>query len=310
MPDVRFGDGNSIDSLSDRQLRWGIWFASHRQRLRRIGYGIIIAIAVCAWIFTIWGVVNHFFIEGAALQRSLVAMTSADNDRAVVLARLRPQPLIVAEVHIVPSGDGNVDVAARIVNPNVQWRTVVAYTIEIPGTTPDAQRVGARPVEGRAILLPDRDRWVTALNVPAISAAVNATVAIRPVEWQRVDPLKVVDVNQYVASRLAVTIRNARYLQPEELVLGSGKSSGKLTIARASFSASNEGAYGLRDVEFTVLLRRGTSVVGVNRVTLSELPAGATQDVAATWFRPIGLVQSVEAIPFIDVFDPAAFLTP
>lgn len=288
------------NNLTERQLRRAIWLTEHRMLLRRIGVGVLIAIGAGAWLFTIWGLVNHFFIEGPALRRGIASVAVAENANAALLANVRPIPPEIRDVLLIPSGGSTYDAVARIVNPNPRWRMDLEYVLDIPGAPSVAQR---------AVVLPGRDRWLVRFNAESALHPTRATVAVRDIRWHRVSAREVVDVERFIRERLDVEILGAMYL-PTGDGAGAGASAVPSTVSRAVFGVRNRSAYTLRDLELTVLLRRAGSIVGVNRITIEGLASGELRNAAATWFRPVGLVQAVEVHPFVNVFDLDAFAAP
>ncbi|MBI4143186.1 hypothetical protein HY480_04910 [Candidatus Uhrbacteria bacterium] len=292
------------NALSERQLRWGIWLTTHRETLRRMGIVVLVLIGVGSWLFTLWGLVDHIFLDGEQLRRSVAELATPQNPRIAIIRQQQPHPITTAEVFVVPSGPGTYDIAARVVNPNPQWRAIVSYTLDVPGAA-------AEPMH--TALLPGRDRWLVRLNVESTGFPSGATLAFSGITWDRVTTRTGPDVERYIRERLDLDIQDAAFIGPSALgfgTIGAGVSSGGVpSISRATFTVENRSAYGLLNPEFTVLLRRSGAIVGVNRVTMASLQSGETAKVAATWFHPLGLVTAApDVIPYIDVFDQRSFL--
>ena len=304
MSDPQFGGNNNV---SERQLSWGLWLVAHRAGLKRIGYGALIAVAVVSWSYTIWGVIDHFFLRGLDLQRAIERdLATRLNPRAAIIQRQRAKPLEIADVSLLPTSASTFDVAARVVNPNPQWLATVEYQLDVPGAPPESVRT---------VLLPGRERWLTRLNAESKANPTMATMTFRSIDWQRLSHLEAADPKRFMDDRLNIEVKNPVFVSPRELMLGGSASptSGPaptVTVSRATFVVANRSAYGLRDLELTVLLHRGPAIVGVNRIVLNDVRAGEERAAAATWFQPLGLVQSVEVLPYVNVFDPTVFIAP
>ncbi|MDO8621819.1 MAG: hypothetical protein Q7R80_01150 [bacterium] len=301
-PDPQFGGNNNV---SERQLSWGLWFVAHRGGLKRIGYGALIAVAVVSWAYTLWGVVDHFFVRGLDLQRAIQRdLAVRQNPRAAIIQRQRAKPLEIAEVSLLPTSASTFDAAARVVNPNPRWVATVEYQLDVPGAPSELMRT---------VLLPGRERWLVRLNAESKTNPTATTLTFRSVDWQRLSHLEAADPKRFIDERLSVDVKSPVFVSPRELMFGGGTPLAgspvpTVQVSRATFIVANRSAYGLRDLELAVLLRRGPAIVGVNRIVLNDLRAGEERAAAATWFQPLGLVQAVEVVPYVNVFDPRAFI--
>ena len=130
-----------------------------------------------------------------------------------------------------------------------------------------------------------------------VSAATPRTPALEltEIEWHRVDHHVVGDYTIWSADRLDLDVRDVAFTS--DLAVDSQ------TIGRVSFVVTNNTAYSYYDPAFFILLKRGPSVVGVNRTTLSSLDSGETREVAVNWFGTLPSVGSVEVVPEINLFD-------
>lgn len=301
-PDPQFGGNNNV---SERQLSWGLWLVAHRAVLKRIGYGALIAVAAVSWVYTLWGVVDHFFVRGLDLERSIQRdLAVRQNPRAAIIQRQRAKPLEIVEVILLPTSASTFDAAARVMNPNPRWVATVAYRLDVPGAPSELMHT---------VLLPGRERWLVRLNAESKVNPTTATLTFQSVDWQRLSHLEALDPMRFIDERLNIEVKNPVFVSPRELMLGgsaplAGGPAPTVNVSRATFTVVNRSAYGLRDLELDVLLRRGPALVGVNRIALNDLRAGEERAAAATWFQPLGLVQAVEVIPYVNVFDPKAFI--
>lgn len=310
MADPQLGGQNQV---SERQLKWGLWFVAHRDFLKRVGYGALVVVSVVSWVYTLWGLTDHFLLRGLDLQRAIERdLATRSNPRAAIIQRQRPKPLEIAEVYLIPNGGSSFDVVARLVNPNPRWYATVEVRLEVPGAPQESIRT---------VLLPGRDRWLIRLNAESKVNPSTAMLSFVHVNWQRLSHLDVTDPKRFIDERLNVEVQQAAYVPPRELTLGTigpvaiGTSPAAVpagipptTVSRATFTVANRSAYGLHDLELAVLLRRSGGIVAVNRIVLNDLRAGEARAAAATWFHSLGLVQSVEVFPYVNVFDSRSFL--
>ena len=126
--------GLSGNNVSERQLKWGMWLIAHRAFLKRIGYGLLIAVAVVAWGYTLWGLLDYYFIRGLDLDRAIARdVATARNPSAEITKRQAAKPIQIAEVLLLATNTGTYDSVARVVNPNPRWLANVEYTLDVPG---------------------------------------------------------------------------------------------------------------------------------------------------------------------------------
>jgi hypothetical protein len=301
------------DQISNRQLSWGLWFVAHREGLKKLGYGLLIAVSVVSWGYTLWGLTDHFLLRGLDLRRAIQRdLATRQNPRAAIIQRQRPKQLEIAEVLLIPNGSTSFDVAARVVNPNPRWLATVEYHLEVPGAPAEIERT---------VLLPGRDHWLIRLNAESKANPSSAALTFSRIDWQRLSHLDVADPKRFMDERLNVEITQSAFVPPRELTLGgtgptatgTGPAAvpaavAQATVSRAAFTVVNRSAYGVKDLELVVLLRRSGGIVAVNQIVLNDVRSGESRAAAATWFHPLGLVQAVEVIPYVNVFDPRAFL--
>ncbi|MBI2483365.1 hypothetical protein HYV74_04305 [Candidatus Uhrbacteria bacterium] len=294
------------DRITDRQLRWGAWYVEHRAQLQRLGRWIAIGVTTMIGLYALWRLTWYGAVEWPRFLRSARVWSTPNNARGTYVAQLRPKPPVLGEVMLIANGGTSYDAVAQVSNPNARWVGIMTYELEVPGAEPQVLRT---------TLLPGRDRWITRLNAVSTTNPTRATLVIRETVWERISLEASRDPERYVSDRLRVEIVDPKFVPPAALVLQTGTPSvavsggAPVRISRATFGVRNTSAYTFRELELDILLRRGSGIVGVNRVTISDLVPGEQRAVAATWFQPLGLVQSVEVIPYTDVFNPGSFVT-
>ena len=122
------------------------------------------------------------------------------------------------------------------------------------------------------------------------------------IRWHRVEPSQVFgDYNSYVTDRFGgVSVQNIKF----ENVVGTGEQ----MTGHTTFDVVNRGAYGYWSIDYVIKLMRGTTVVGVNKVTITDLKPGETHHTDLMWYDRIPAVTKTDIQPVINLLDPNAFL--
>src|SRR3990167_8005034 len=71
------------EGITTKELEVGLWYVEHRQTLRRVLYGLLIAIAAVSWSYSIYGFTYYLargMSEDEMLTRQLVETNSAGHD--------------------------------------------------------------------------------------------------------------------------------------------------------------------------------------------------------------------------------------
>lgn len=283
-------NGNS--QLTEKQLKFGYWFTTHKERLRRIGYGIFIALDVALVGFALYGFVDHFLISwnrDVALRRDLGAPLFS---HAVVQATA-PVPLDVRNVSIFRGGTGRYDFLAMVHNLNADWYATYTYQF-VSGDTATAEQQG--------FILPQEEKYVTRFAEPLAIAPRVAEFRIVDIDWQRVDRRVIRDYAAWENERLQPVVSNVVHTQN-----AAGLATG---ISRTSFDIKNPTAFGYWQMGFAVALLRGTTPVAINYIALDRFESGEERHVDVHWFEPLPGASTVDIRPDINLFDPSVYLPP
>ncbi|MEK7452411.1 MAG: hypothetical protein AAB664_03660, partial [Patescibacteria group bacterium] len=117
--------------------------------------------------------------------------------------------------------------------------------------------------------------------------------------WYRVDHHQIADYKKWSEDRLNVEIKDPIFVQ-DELV-------NDVRISHSRFTVINHTAFSYSFPTFYVLLKRGNTVIGVNRTNLQALDSGAAQDVTLNWFGDVPEATQVEVIPELNLFDAQTY---
>ena len=272
---------------TEKFYRRSRWWISHRERLKRIGLGVWIALDLFLVAFALWVFVDTFLIRYES-ERGLLRSMLVENPNTLYTnsQALSARPLTIdGAPTILASGDGAYDFVGFVTNPNKDWRAEVAYQFTYgaeESTEPEM-----------ALVYPNETRPILALGVESARPA-NAKLRVLSLRWHRIDPHAIPDFSAWKAERLNLVVADAEF---------SGISGGGETLGRSTFSVTNRSAFGYWSVPLAVLLKRGSAIVGVSTTSLEQLEAGETRRVNLTWFESIPGVGEIEVVPLQNLFD-------
>lgn len=279
---------SSIEELSERELTWGYWYVTHREQLQRMLVIALITLSVILYGYAFYRVIHIYAFEQEEYARSLATATQDYIDYAGIRQLNQIQPVQVIARQIIPGTGGNVDVVARVRNPNTKW-ALKSFTYRFGVGT-------AILDEERSFLLPGEEKFLMALNVKA-SAAGNPQVLVDHEQWQRV-----IQYETWGPERLSFAISEKSFTPSRQ-----GEISDQLQLSEVTAKLTNDTAYNYNELEVQVALYSGTRLTAVNRVTLPDVRSGESREIAARFFGSLPSVSSVELIPTVNILDQASY---
>lgn len=270
-----------------RFYRLSSWWVNNRARLWQIALGMFFALDFALVAFAGWTFLDSFAISYAQERLAVAEMVAYGQEDLHARSRAEAAvPLESGAVTVLGLEDGAVDVYAPVMNPNQDWWAEITYVFR-------AEEAATPPKT--TFILPGKEKHLIAFNTKDLAGARTAELEIQETVWRRVDRHITKDPATWLEDRLGMEIKDATFRTDIPL---DGK-----TIGRASFTVKNTTAYSYYDVPFVILLRRGSSVVGINSTSLASLDAGATQEVSVNWFGALPSVSTVEVVLDLNPFD-------
>lgn len=270
--------------------RFSSWWIDHRDLLVRIGMFVFAFFDLLLLGFAAWVFLASFVIHAPAERLAVYAMVAyGQEDLHRYTTARKATPMTFTSPLILSSGNGLYDFYAVAKNTNLDWWAEVTYRFTWSG--------GETNVFS-AIVLPSSETPLVLLGEEISSTPKSVTMEIEKVSWKRVDRhLTLSSFDEWEKQRLRFDVTDAVF----------GPSDLDPKIGRVTFTIANKTAYSFYSPTFLIRLLRGTTVVGVNRVTLENLEAGEVEDVSVTWFGTLPAASTVEVIPEINPFDPDAY---
>lgn len=277
-----------IEELTERELKWGYWFVTHREQLKRVLVIALLVFSVLTYGYALYRIVVFYAIEQDEYTRSLSTASRSYIDVQGVHDANRIQELQVLSRQIIPGTAGQVDVVARVRNPNTKW-ALKAFTYRFG--------VGTAVLdEQKGFLLPGEEKFLMALNVKA-PASGTPQLLIDNEQWQRV-----VQYETWGPERSKFVITEKKFVPARQSEL-----SGQLPISEVSALVANSTAYNFNSVEVQVALYSGNRVVAVNKLPMPDFRSGQVRPISARWSTTLASVSNVEVIPTVNILDLASY---
>ncbi|MBU0646296.1 hypothetical protein KJ611_02345 [Patescibacteria group bacterium] len=271
--------------------KFSLWWVNNKEKLKKIAYGLAIAAEGGLILFVLWTMIDSFLVSYGQEQRSVGEMVAfGQSDLNTYTVAHAAQPLTFSGTGALAAGAGRYDFYAALNNPNPEWWAEVVYKFTATAFETEEQR---------GFILPGEEKPIIVFAQLMTTAPRSVNFELVEVNWHRVDRHAVGNYDLWYRDRMSFEIRDLAVEKDLEV--------DTKMINRVSFTVENRGAYSFYDPEFIILLRRGTSVVGVNSITLSSLAAGETQNVVANWFDSMPASSKVEILPNINLFDQRVY---
>ncbi len=281
---------NQPTDFTEGQLRVASWYVSHKILLKKIFIGFLIFLCVIFWGYGLYGLVNHYFIEGPSFNLAMREL-SRGIDYSAINKILQPKGLELGTTTIFSSGKGRYDFMGKIFNPSSDWRAEFTYNFLVDGAP--------RP-EKNGFILPGEEKYIFDLGAEAPTKPRTATLEIKNFKWQRVDAHEIPDYTTWQNERINFPVTDLKFTPA---AVGEN-----IPISRASFAVRNATAFSFWNVGFEIFLYRGSSIASVNYVTLEEFRSGQIRSVEVSWFESLPSITQVKVVPEVNIFDAKVYM--
>jgi len=283
----------SYSGFSSGDLQKANWWIRHRIRILFWSRVILIASNVLVWGYVLYGLLDAYALSYP--RESRITLDIAQNQ--AILDRIeqdRPGNIGTSQVLVFPATESRFDIMVDLENRNEQWWVEFSYRFSISGEQ--------TPVH-QGYVLPASQTTLTELGwKPKGKGGRAAQLVVENIRWHRVNPSEVENnYDEFVRKRFGgVAVERVRF---EMAAPTQGAS-----LSRTTFDVVNRGAYGYWSIDYVIKLKRGNTVVAVNRINLLDLKPSETRPVELYWFDKIQGVNKTEVIPIINLLDPNVYL--
>ena len=279
------------EKQDSKQYQRTLWWVTHRDRLRKFSILSLIIFDVCLVLFVSWSMVDAFVLSAGRERRAVIdsVLSNQEDLRAYSVAR-SASPLAVTNVQVFASEENAYDFYTELQNTNKDWWAEFEYQFVFDAGTTKVKR---------GFILPESSKPVMDLAFASETGVTNSRFQFLDISWHRIDRHVIPDYVKWSQDRLGLEIKTPTLTQ-DTTIDPKG-------LFRTTFTVRNGTAYSYYNPTFYLLLKRGSSVVAVNKTTLTSLISGETQDVVVNWFGTVLSANQVEIIPELNLFDPMLY---
>ena len=280
------------EDLSEKQLKWGYWFVTHKVLLRRILIVVLILADAAMVGFAGYGLVMDYL--GAPAREQMMASLAKNFLNPLEHEAQSAKPITVSNPQVLVSG-GKYDFVAQASNPNKDFVAHFSYRF-VAGSFATDYKPG--------FILPGEQKFIAELSVASASRPSGATLEIDDVAWKRVDKHEIPVWKSYAFEHLNMPVTDIAYTPGIEIVPG------KSEIGRTSFTLTNSTGYGYYGLHILVLMYRGPALAAVNATVFPTIGPGESKSGEVTWYEDYGAISQIKVVPEIDITDPSVYLRP
>lgn len=279
------------DKATAKDIRRTLWFVEHRERIGKLGILLLLIFDACLVLFVAWSMFDAFLFSAGAERRALVdSVISRQEDLHAYTVARAASPIALSDTRVFLLGNNKYDFYTELANANTDWWAEFDYQFVFDSGSTSLKR---------GFILPESKKPVAELAFASETGIANATLQFQNVSWHRLDHHLIPDYKKWSKDRLGIEMLNPTLSQDTSLNAQG--------LFRTSFTVRNGTAYSYNNPTFYLLLKRGATVVAVNKTTLQSLVPGETQDVIVNWFGSVPSASQVEIIPDLNVFDPMLY---
>ncbi|MFA6131311.1 MAG: hypothetical protein WC730_03580 [Patescibacteria group bacterium] len=251
---------------------------------------IVVDVLLCTFVF---GYMILFLVYGSGKDASLVARiennTSIQHD---LLTSSTANELLVDTAKILSSGADLYDFSVEVENPNMDWYATFSYAFS-------TSKGSSESFEG--FILPQETRPLIAFSQYFEIRPTDVEITFTDFEWHRVDHLDIPDVSSWLTEHGDFKITDISY--------GGEAGPGTEILPTSSFKVTNNSPYSYWDVEYLLVLKQGSAVVGVNTVTLPGFESNESREVTVRWFDGAPSSGTISIYPQINYFDDDIYMS-
>ncbi|MBU0661206.1 hypothetical protein KKG22_03430 [Patescibacteria group bacterium] len=279
-------------TLGVQEFRLGYWYIRNKQTLRKIAVVCLSLLSGLGIVYSLFMMAQYAFVGYWDDINMYANQTVEFMNYTTYQTAYTPRPLGLTPPFVYASNPQKYDIATIVTNKNDRLVAHVRYHYTFNNTESIVQE---------AILWPLRTHVLPTLGVESDAFPKNVQLVIDEIQWNRVDPHIIFDVQAYIDEHVRFLLDNATI---ERQSVGTD-----LLVPEVRFEITNNSIYNFWDAELFVDVKRGNTSIAILPVTISQFLAGETRLVTVRSFADISTASSMNIIPAFDVFDEGEYFS-
>jgi hypothetical protein len=291
-----------FQDLSEKELKFGYWFLTHKLLLRKILIIFLIVFSVGFFAYAIYGLVIELVVYGQSFNSAMQSLPQNLVNFSGYKAKNQAKDLQVSSITVIAGAGERYDFVAKVKNPNPNW-TVESFDYQfITGidevdfnkdkNAPNPDRVK------RSFILPGEEKYLVDLSVESKRRIGQARLDITNLKWRRVT-----DFATTQKEKFRFEISDVQFIPATATEI-----SGKLPISQVTFNAANKSAYGFWNVGFYIILFKGSAMGGANYLSIDQFLSGQTRALTVNWFESLPNITQVQVVPEVNILDKNIYM--
>lgn len=239
--------------FSNSELKWGEWYLRHKVLLRKILTGCLVAWSIITLGYGL-GYFAYYFSYGYFQDQEMMARQTVEFENYSNLQNLyKPQDLQFSQASVFNSLSELYDFFAKVRNPNKDWMARITFKFSFSGGETEIFK---------DVLLPGSERPIAIFGVLSNSYPTNISLSVENIEWKRVKPHLVKNVQQYISERNNFLVDNFKFTRQSK--------SNNIPSNMIEFDVFNDSIYSFWNQVFYVEFLKNNRTVGVAHVVVEE----------------------------------------
>lgn len=277
------------EGISTRQLNLALWYVRHHKKFFLTLAGLLAAASLALWGYSAAQVISLVFSAEQDKQNlSEFKQSNVSSPKVDYLANLD-----YGFEKIIASGINKYDLVGQITNQNPKVGLVFDYYFVVNGQILEKEH---------GFVLPGEQKYLVTLGQEMEYTPEIGELVIENLQWRKINPRLIPDWTTYRSDRLNFIISDKKFLSAAE----SGLSE-KIRLSDLNFSATNLTAYNYLRVDFVIILRSGSSIVGVSKYVAENFASRAKEDVNLGLVGDFANVDIIDIIPEVNILDEGVF---
>ncbi|OGH68523.1 MAG: hypothetical protein A3J66_00385 [Candidatus Magasanikbacteria bacterium RIFCSPHIGHO2_02_FULL_47_14] len=277
--------------LPTGELKAGFWYIRHKLLLGRIGVGFLVAWCVLTVGYSLFGWGKYLFFDYAKDQRMLQRQVIEIPDYTVVQPLYQAQPLSLGSTDVFQGAPDRYDFFTPVTNPNERFLASVTFSYTYSG---------GQTATATAVLMPQVPQALVVFGEEADQYPGAARLTIHEIDWQRISPHVIPDVNAFQAERDIFIVENVT-------VRDAGVD--EVPVPQVEFDLTNDSVYPYWEPRFVAELLQGGRVIGIQFLSVQQLRGKETRHIKFHTQSSIRGVSDVRLLPLFSIFDLGEYMS-